>query len=114
MADVKTKIAGVKPNITDQIKTKIVSKKVVVYSKSSCPYCKKAKDVLKQYNIPKSDIDIIEIANDPKCNAIQSALQKVTGARTVPRVFINGKCIGGGNETEALHRSGKLKGMLGL
>ncbi|MEQ2193489.1 hypothetical protein XENOCAPTIV_030335, partial [Xenoophorus captivus] len=30
----------------------------------------------------------------------------------VPRVFIGEKCVGGGSDVEALHRSGKLKGML--
>lgn len=30
----------------------------------------------------------------------------------VPRVFINGKCIGGGDETQALEQSGKLSGLL--
>jgi len=30
----------------------------------------------------------------------------------VPRVFINGKCIGGGSEAQALDNSGELKRML--
>jgi glutaredoxin-related protein len=30
----------------------------------------------------------------------------------VPRVFIKGKCIGGGNETSSLHKSKKLGNML--
>ncbi|KAJ8279104.1 hypothetical protein COCON_G00061700 [Conger conger] len=29
-------------------------------------------------------------------------------ARTVPRVFINGNCIGGGSDTKELHQQGKL------
>ena len=32
--------------------------------------------------------------------------------RSVPRVFIGGVCIGGGDETVAADRAGKLRGML--
>ena len=39
-------------------------------------------------------------------------MKQLTGGRSVPRVFIGGKCIGGGDETEGAHRSGKLQGML--
>ena len=39
-------------------------------------------------------------------------MKQLTGGRSVPRVFIGGKCIGGGDETDAAHRSGKLQGML--
>lgn len=46
------------------------------------------------------------------CSAIQDYLLKLTGARSVPRVFINGKCVGGGSETRALQDQGKLVPML--
>ena len=41
--------------------------------------------------------------------AIQNYLQQITGARSVPRVFINGKFYGGGDETAAGARNGDLK-----
>jgi len=37
---------------------------------------------------------------------------ELTGARTVPRVFIGRKCIGGGTETKNLFESGELKSMV--
>lgn len=46
------------------------------------------------------------------CDAIQDYLLSITGARTVPRVFIGGKFIGGGSETRDLHQKGKLVPML--
>lgn len=46
------------------------------------------------------------------CSAIQDYLLKITGARSVPRVFIGGNCIGGGSETRALQDQGKLVPML--
>lgn len=43
---------------------------------------------------------------------IQDYLQQVTGGRTVPRVFVKGKFIGGGTEVKALQDQGKLVPML--
>jgi glutaredoxin 3 len=40
---------------------------------------------------------------------LQDVLLEMTGARTVPRVFIGGKCIGGGTETAAAAQNGSLK-----
>ena len=39
-------------------------------------------------------------------------MKKLTGGRSVPRVFIGGKFLGGGDETEAAHREGKLQALL--
>jgi glutaredoxin 3 len=38
--------------------------------------------------------------------------QHVTGSETVPQVFINGKFIGGGDDTEAKFKSGELTKLL--
>ena len=45
-------------------------------------------------------------------NEYQKVLGKITDARTVPRVFIAGKCIGGGDDTERLDRNGDLEKQL--
>lgn len=45
-------------------------------------------------------------------NAIQDYLLSITGGRSVPRVFIGQKFIGGGSETKAFNESGKLTTML--
>jgi len=39
-------------------------------------------------------------------------MKQLTGGRSVPRVFIGGKFIGGGDETMAAHKGGKLEKML--
>merc|ERR1712066_1164075 len=88
---------------------KIASKKVVVISKSYCPFCKKAKQVLGKYKISDENI---EIENRPDMDEIQDHMRSLTGARSVPRVFIGGKCIGGGDEVASLDAKGKLKPML--
>ena len=45
-------------------------------------------------------------------DAIQDYLLKLTGGRSVPRVFINGKFIGGGDDTARLAQSGELTKLL--
>lgn len=89
--------------MSEQIKllvdSKINSKKVMVFSKSFCPYCTNAKKVLSEYRLPPDDYEVMEIENDPQCSEIQAYLKLLTGASSVPRVFINGRCIGGGDDT---------------
>jgi glutaredoxin 3 len=88
----------------------IKTHKVVVFSKTYCPYCVKAKNVLTKYAI--KDLYVIELENREDCDEMQNYLSKLTGARTVPRVFIDGKCIGGGDDTAKLDSQNKLKPLL--
>ena len=56
---------------------------VFVVSKSYCPFCHMAKDVLNKYKIPQDKMKIVEIENDPDCGEIQDHMLKITGGRTV-------------------------------
>ncbi|KAF4671220.1 hypothetical protein FOL47_001666 [Perkinsus chesapeaki] len=87
----------------------IAGNKVVVFSKSYCPHCKKAKAALDSIGV---EYKVIELDGRGDCDTIQDYLNQLTGARTVPRVFIDGKCIGGGSETVALKNSGELQKMI--
>ena len=73
---------------------------VFVISKSYCPFCTMAKNALKNYAIPGDKIKVMEIENNKDCGEIQDYMSQLTGARSVPRVFIGGECIGGGSETK--------------
>ena len=53
-----------------------------------------------------------EIENNPDMDAIQDELMKITGARSVPRVFIGGKFIGGGDDTARMANNGELEKLL--
>ncbi|XP_787379.1 glutaredoxin-1 [Strongylocentrotus purpuratus] len=92
------------------VDAQIRDNKVVMFSKTFCPYCKMAKDSLASAGL--KDYKVVELENHNMCAEIQDYLNKLTGARSVPRVFIGGKCIGGGSETKALQESGKLTTML--
>ncbi|XP_032382988.1 glutaredoxin 2 isoform X2 [Etheostoma spectabile] len=78
---------------------------VVIFSKTTCPYCKMAKNV---FNEIGATYKVIELDEHNDGRRLQEALAQITGARTVPRVFINGNCIGGGSDTKQLHQQGRL------
>jgi glutaredoxin-like protein len=67
---------------------------VVMFSKPGCPFCARAKDVLKSNGIAFTDI-----SQDQKITT--SVLRAVSGAMTWPQVFIGGKLIGGAEAVEA-------------
>merc|ERR1712088_461543 len=94
------------PTLT-KIKESIPSTPVVMVSKSYCPFCRKAKDALKSFNLG-SDLVVYEIENDSDMDAIQNEMAKMTGGRSVPRVFIGGQFVGGGDEMVKYKSNGKL------
>ncbi|TDG42122.1 hypothetical protein AWZ03_011454 [Drosophila navojoa] len=57
----------------------------------------------------KVDAMIVELDGRKDGNAIQSVLGEMTGARTVPRVFINGKFVGGGTDIKRMYELGTLQ-----
>ncbi|KAK3102933.1 hypothetical protein FSP39_015069 [Pinctada imbricata] len=78
---------------------------VVVFSKTTCPYCTQAKDILRGMKV---DHHVVELNHHPEGSEIQSVLAEMTNARTVPRVFINGTCVGGASDVKSLYKTGKL------
>ncbi|KAK6872245.1 Glutaredoxin-C6 [Candida tropicalis] len=97
------------PELKKDIESTISSNKVVVYSKSYCPYCSSTKDLLSKYN---QNFKLIELDTLSNGSTIQNALQEITGQRTVPNIFINGKHIGGNSDLQTLNSQGKLQSLL--
>jgi len=84
---------------------------IAVFSKSYCPYCVKAKDAIRsalgQPGVAATTV--WELDERPSDGAeIQAVLGKITGATTVPRVFVGGKFLGGGDDTARAARDGTL------
>ena len=92
--------------LEQMVADKIASNKVMMFSKTNCPFCKNAKAALEGQGIP---YEAMELDKRQDGQNIQDIMLKRTGARSVPRVFMNGKFIGGGDDTCALAASGKLK-----
>ncbi|MBX3213496.1 MAG: glutaredoxin 3 [Labilithrix sp.] len=77
-------------------------KAVRLYTTLICPYCVRAKLLLKGRGIAFEEIDV---SGDPEK---RSWLVETTGRRTVPQIFIGDEPIGGFDELRALDRSGEL------
>lgn len=77
--------------------------KVKVYTIQYCPFCVRAKDLLKQRGIPFTEI-LIEEDDDKQWEALY-ALSKM---RTMPQIFFGDRLIGGYTELAALDQKDKL------
>ncbi len=63
--------------------------KAIVWSKSNCPYCEQAKNLLATKGITFEERKIGDGYTK------EQLLESVPDARTVPQVFLDGKLIGG-------------------
>ncbi|XP_075397413.1 glutaredoxin-1 [Tenrec ecaudatus] len=90
------------------VDSKIQPGKVVVFIKPTCPYCRKTQGILCQLPFKQGLLEFVDITAAPDTNAVQDYLQQLTGARTVPRVFLGQECIGGCSDLEILQQSGEL------
>jgi len=93
----------------DFVQQLIKENDVVVFSKTYCPYSTKAKKALDSVG---ASYKVIELDARADGDSIQSALAELTGRRTVPNVFVHQRSIGGGDDTDALARAGKLKPLI--
>ena len=76
--------------------------RVRMYTTLICPYCIRAKMLLKAKGVAFEEIDV---SGDYDTRAW---LVKATGRRTVPQIFINEEAIGGFDEMRALDLAGEL------
>jgi GrxC family glutaredoxin len=80
---------------------------VEIYSKTTCPYCVKAKALLDAKKVTYTEY---EITNNSKLSS--EAINRSGGHHTVPQIFINGQYVGGYIELTALENSGELDKLL--
>ncbi|KAJ1937691.1 Glutaredoxin, partial [Linderina macrospora] len=80
------------------VKSLINDNTVMVFSKSYCPYCNRAKAALKDINV---EFKAIELDVDANGSAIQAYLAELSKQRTVPNVFVKGHHVGGCDDTLA-------------
>ncbi|QIX02247.1 hypothetical protein AMS68_007764 [Peltaster fructicola] len=105
---------GAEKETDDELKAKTeidsILKKgpIIVFSKSYCPYSKKAKDILQNVYTIVPPPYVVELDEHEIGGLLQSSLKKTTGRGTVPNILVNGKSIGGGDDIQRLHTEGKL------
>ena len=83
--------------------------KVEIYTKFTCPYCVRAKMLLKRKGVDFEEFDIT--LGGPKRAEM---LERAPDARTVPQIFIGDFHVGGCDDLQALEHEGKLDALLGL
>lgn len=81
---------------------------VRMYTTQVCPYCVRAKALLKQRGV--TEIEEIRIDLDP---AQRDHMMQITGRRTVPQIFIGATHVGGCDDLIALDQRGGLLPLLG-
>jgi glutaredoxin 3 len=81
---------------------------VKMYTTQVCPYCVRAKALLKQRGVDQ--IEEIRVDLDP---AQRDQMVALTGRRTVPQIFIGSTHVGGCDDLVALDQQGALLPMLG-
>lgn len=80
---------------------------IIVYSKSTCPYCRAAKALLTQKGATFTEIDL---TTDPEGQ--RAMAKRANGRSTVPQIFIGGQHIGGCDDLHALDARGGLDPLL--
>jgi glutaredoxin 3 len=79
---------------------------VVMYTKSWCPYCERARALLKAKGVSFEEIDI---ESNP---GQQQEMIRRAGRRTVPQIFIGTRHIGGSDDIHELDAAGGLDPLL--
>lgn len=85
-------------------------KQVVIYTLSYCPYCKKAKNLLRERNVPFSEIDVTE--SEEKWTKKIAQEYQIKDEVTYPQIIIGYERIGGCSDLEHLIDENKLDKLL--
>ena len=80
---------------------------VTIYTKDWCPYCRGAKDLLRQKGVAFEEI---EITGKPEARS--AMIQRAGGRSTVPQIFVGERHVGGCDDLYALDARGELDRLL--
>ena len=96
--------------IESKIDTFIDENKVAMFSFTTCPFCRRAKDFLDEKGMPYEAMEL-DLLEGNEGNEIRAALGRRTKRTSVPCIFVQQKCIGGCNDGPGLlplAKSGEL------
>ena len=79
---------------------------VTIYSSDWCPYCMRAKALLRKKEVMFNDIVVDGRAD------LRAEMASLAGSNSVPQIWINGEHIGGCDDLYALEKAGELDGLL--
>ncbi len=81
--------------------------KIVIYGNDSCAYCAAARMWFTRKGLPFDDI---KVSGDLQR---RDEMERLSGSRSVPQIFINDHLVGGFDELCALDKNGDLERLLG-
>lgn len=88
--------------------------KAEIWTKDMCPYCVKAKRILRDLNIPYDEYKISagmgEAPPEPNQYYVtrDQLLERLPTAKTVPQIWIDGRHVGGCDNLEAEVKAGTV------
>jgi glutaredoxin 3 len=80
--------------------------KVIVYSTRVCPYCRMAEKLLDKKGATYEKVMVDEMPER------RVEMERLSGRKTVPQVFINDTPVGGFTDLAELDRNGELDPLL--
>jgi thioredoxin reductase (NADPH) len=112
-------------SVSSFVEDLIKEKKIAVFSKTTCPFCAKVKELFNSLKYEYTTVELDQIGlifllhdfvlffismskSSDSGPAIRDYLYEKTGQKTVPNVYINGNHIGGCDNTLKAHNDGKL------
>lgn len=81
---------------------------VTMYATKYCPYCMRARALLKNKGVEYTEIDVDAQPRE------RATMRERAGRTSVPQIFIDDTHVGGFDDLHALENDGKLDPMLGL
>ena len=81
--------------------------KVLMYCTAACPYCQAADRLLARKGV--SEIERVRVDLHPER---RPEMEKLSGRRTVPQIWIGARHVGGCDELHDLEGSGELDQLL--
>lgn len=80
---------------------------VEIYTKTFCPYCWRAKQLL-----DSKGVRYVEISVDSGGDIREQMIQRAKGRTTVPQIFVREYHVGGCDDLYALERAGRLDDLI--
>ncbi|KAK9839855.1 hypothetical protein WJX81_006437 [Elliptochloris bilobata] len=99
--------------VAKRLQSYIEDNKVVVFSWTACPFCKKAKALLKDVGADFTAVELDLMGSEG--SALRAELGKLTQRTSMPNIFIRGQGVGGCNDgpgVMTLHNKGELVPLL--
>jgi len=85
-----------------------MSAEVIMYATRFCPYCMRARSLLKKKGVEYTEISV------GRDRDLWDEMEQRSGRNTVPQIFINDESVGGYDDIAALDRQGELDQKLGI